>query len=131
MRYDIDTINRVDVTFLPDGRVRLKEPLSLSLPGGSVLRLEEGFKSDGGTIPFWVWSLLRIHPYKMPILIAFLAHDKVCDEAYTEKDYSKRVYADAVFYYVAVKHGASLFQTVACYLAVRWYGRAGIPSGLS
>lgn len=113
----------VKVILLPNNKARLLEEITVDLPGGGKLGIHEGFESDGGSIPFWAWSVLMVHPFSMPLLIAFLAHDFVCDEAYVERNYSKRVYADAVFYYVALAYRSSLIKTVLCYSAVRWYGR--------
>lgn len=113
----------VKVTLLPNGKARLLEEVTVDLPGGVPLVIHKGFESDGGSIPVWAWSILMVHPFSMPLLVAFLAHDFICDEAYREENYSKRVFADAVLYYVALAYKSSLIKTIICYSTVRWYGR--------
>jgi hypothetical protein len=62
---------------------------------GFEFTFDEGFVSDGGSIPWFLWPFLRYNGRAMP---AFLIHDLHCDEANKLKSYLIRNTGDGNFY---------------------------------
>lgn len=95
------------------------EPWDVDLLIGYVLDMDAGFKSDGASIPRWLWSLVgpRYDCFTFP---AALAHD-----ALYAAELLSRASADSIFRNLLILCGTSKWKAWAYYLAVRgWAWRA-------
>lgn len=52
---------------------KLLEPLMVQLPCGNYLAIEQGFVSDGASVPPWLWSIFP--PYDNVVQTAYVVHD--------------------------------------------------------
>ena len=81
-----------------------------------LLTVDEGFSTDGASIPRLLWRALG-HPYQMPLLPCALAHDAL----YAVR-LNSRSDCDAVFLDLMRRARMGLFKRLAVWLAVRAFG---------
>lgn len=67
------TNQRIDVTFVARGRIRLLRPVSVIL-GGRRIIAPKGFECDGASIPPFFWPIVG-HPFSGSSLRAAIIHD--------------------------------------------------------
>lgn len=75
-----------------------------------------GFRFDGASIPRWAWSILGLHPWHPRVRRAALYHDFMYSKGYKKT-------ADKGFKSLLKEDGCNQFQYMACYIAVRLFGR--------
>lgn len=57
-------------------RVKTLERIVFQDRDGHRWEVEEGFISDGASVPWWLWSVC--HPFQSSVLAAALIHDVIC-----------------------------------------------------
>lgn len=79
-------------------------------------RIPVNFKTDLASIPKWYWSV--ISPAKSEFMRASIVHDYFyrCSSDFTRKQ------ADELFYTLLRHDGASQYNSMKMYLAVRFFG---------
>ena len=86
------------------------------LTRGRILVIEEGFESDGMSIPRFLWPVVGPR-YDARTFPAALCHDALyCAEL------DSREGADSEFRRLMVAFGSPRWIADACYRAVRWFG---------
>lgn len=93
------------------------ERICVSLPGGVSQCVEVGYVTDLATIPRLMWPIVG-HPAEGDFIIPAIIHDKLCDDAWSSGDYSARLYADAVFFYLLSREGVPYWKRAAMYAGV-------------
>ncbi len=90
---------------------------SFTDPDGKVWKAPEGYdQMNGASIPRPLWSLIG-SPYTGDYRRASIVHDFACDQA--QKDRSKRLAADRMFYHACREGGCSIWQATLLYIGVR------------
>lgn len=77
----------------------------------------KGFITDGASIPFWAWSIIRETPYGR-VLPAAIIHDYL----YQSGDLPRHI-ADFLFYHALIKCRIPKWKAKIMHYAVRWFGR--------
>lgn len=96
----------------------LTEDWTENIPGLGVLTLKKGWTGES-SIPYFAWSLLKIHPISEEVLIAGLVHDWL----YRTKIVS-RSSADNIYFILCVCNGCSMKKANIMYDTLRiagWY----------
>ena len=82
------------------------------------IEVGKGYRSDGGSLPAFSWSILRISPYDVRCIYAFILHD-YCYQSHQ----ISRAEADAVLNDVlAIPPACNALQRWLIYIHVRLYG---------
>ena len=112
----------VEFKSLDDGRVQLTSPFTEDIwigPGiTDSVRIEIGFKTDGASIPRWVWPIVG-PPIRSNHFRAAVVHDWLCENA---QSYDERLMGDAKFFALLRKYGVPRWKRSVMYLAVRLAG---------
>ena len=101
-------------------------PFTIKDKSGYEFYFENGFASDGGTIPWFLWPVLR---YNGRALAAFLIHDLMCSEANKLKSYLIRKSGDGNFFRHLRDCGIAKWIAKSASKAVRKYGEYLKASG--
>lgn len=74
-----------------------------------------GFRFDGASIPWWAWSLTKLHPWHERVRRAAKWHDYLYSKGF-------KVLADKMFKSLLKEDGCNKYQYMVCYWAVRLFG---------
>lgn len=86
--------------------------------------IEAGFKTDGASIPRWLWPLCG-HPLETPRLYAAIVHDYIYSGRLKAKGLTiKRSQADALYREMLIALGISRIVAYTEWLAVRLCGKS-------
>lgn len=98
----------------------LVAPLEVLLPeaaeGPSAVRVRPGFRTDGASIPRYLWWLIG-HPMHAPFVRGAVVHDFYYRTATIE-----RAVADAILRAMLIEDGVSAIRAGVMYYAVRAFG---------
>lgn len=103
------------------GGWRLEKDWTVRMAGSdgrwSELTVKAGFKTDGASIPRWLWRLCG-HPLEVPRLYAAMVHDYI----YSGYVDMKRKEADALYREMLIALGAPKWKAYAEWTALRAFG---------
>lgn len=103
------------IRFKPNSRhAELVEDFTIKV-NDAVFTLRKGFDTDGASIPRFLWWFTN--PWDSQVVCGAFVHDAL----YWSRRTSREV-ADAVFYAIMKKYGASFPKRFTIYLAVRCFG---------
>ena len=111
---------------LARNQYKVSHPFFIKDKKGYEFFFEEGFISDGGSIPWFLWPFLRYNGRAMP---AFLIHDQKCNWANDSGLYKFRAQGDGDFYRHLRDRGIAKWIAKAASKAVRKYGKMLKASG--
>jgi hypothetical protein len=104
---------------LARNQYKVSHPFIIEDKKGFPFFFDEGFVSDGGSIPWFLWPFLRYNGKAMP---AFLIHDAYCDEATKEHSYLIRQIGDGNIYRHLRDCGVANWIAKSASKAVKNYG---------
>ena len=94
---------------------QLRSPLITLYHDNELVQTPAAFWSDGGSIPWWLWSLLRLHPLDPHCARAFFSHDFNFAVGFKQQ----RLVCDQYLYYGMLYDGATHMQARMVYMGVR------------
>ena len=115
------SLNRPVLTPVPAiDRWELEAPWDVELPpnksGRVAVRIPAGFRTDGASIPRYLWSVVG-QPMRAAFARAAIVHD-----FYYRTQTIQRSTADAIFRDMLLEDGVSKARAQVMYRAVQWFG---------
>lgn len=118
-------MNGITFKHLDNGNVQLTTHYGVAIGRGEAewwIAVPAGFETDGASIPAIFWPIFG-PPLRSNHLPAAVVHDFLCAQAHSQKSYTLRAIADAVFLHLLADCGVGKIKRGLMYAAVRWWGR--------
>lgn len=87
--------NTVKSERIDDEHIKLLEPFGFEDPRGIKWNVEEGFVSDGASIPKWLRPIVG-HPFEGNFIEAAIIHDKYCKTKIRSQRDTHRAFREAL-----------------------------------